>query len=117
MVRQAEVLQSERLGGLRHVFQHVGAVAVGRVTVEDAGNVGQFDEFGKVVVGGDLEFAGMLAEFRRDIREAKYLVKSGLIAASDRAVGTGPFVLVELESTLPCARRRISMLSSLLPMK
>src|SRR5665213_695460 len=40
----------------------------------------------------------MLAEFRRDIREAKYLVKGGLIAAGDRAVGAGQFVLVELET-------------------
>ena len=109
--------KSQRLGRLRHVFERVvrrrcRSCGSGRrrVTSSLSTSVGQFALLGR------LDLAGVFAQLRRNVGQAERLVQVRLVAADYRLVRSGKFVFVEPEAAR-WARRRISMLCSLLPVK
>ena len=102
---------------LGHLLQRVGAVAVGRVAVEDAVDVVDLDQVRQRVVLGGLDLAGVLAHLRRDVIQAERLEEVGLVLARDALVRAGQFVLVELQAAVRWPRCRMAMLCSLLPVK
>ena len=78
VIGDAEVLQAEFHGFLRHFLEGAEAVGGGGVVVEGAAEVVEFDEAGERVFGGGFDFAAVLAEFGLDEFEAERLIDVAL---------------------------------------
>ena len=74
MVGDADVLPAQRAGGGNHFLQIVVTVRLGRVAMERAADVAFFDERGEFFFGGDLQLAGIFAQFGGDVGIAESCV-------------------------------------------
>ena len=93
MVGDGDVLVASLARGFGHLLEGGAAIGFGGVHVQVAADVAEFDQFGKPALFGGFDFAGVLAQFGRDPRQAERLVDAllGLAgdAASRRPRGTG----------------------------
>jgi hypothetical protein len=79
VIGDAEVLQAEVVGCLRHLAKGGAAIAGGGVVVKGAAQVFQLDEPRKAAMLGGVDLAGVFAKLRLDEVEAEGAVKITLV--------------------------------------
>ena len=76
----AQILQAQRLGRRRHLFERVVSVARGSVAMESAAQIFRLDQPGQRPRGSRLEFSAVLPQLRRDVIELERAVEIGFLA-------------------------------------